>query len=478
MAIDRVLQLLGALLAASLVRGLAVLGVAFGVTALVRQLSRESRHLAWFAALAVFLLIPLAWLVLPPLPVDGTIPVQPSSGYRLATAPVLSGSEYARLVDRSFEQATLAREAPAALRRGAPLALTAAWAVGVLAFAIRLMFGWLRVRRLAAGAGGSRRLQALADGISAGLRIRRRPRVLLAAGCRMPFTFGALRPAIVLPFSARRWSGGRVGSVLTHEAAHVARRDLLPQMVGYAACVLFWFVPPVWLAYAAMLREAEACCDQQVINRGYRGSVYARDIVDLVRSAAGSILLPGAHRRAGAEEHGTAARRDRPAPAARREAARAPRHGRGARREPVLPAAARGALGCGADRFGSRRTTPSSARGSTRRTSSRSRHCRRRTSSAPTTGATATTGSRIPNPTREFLNTFEDTWIDRAGNRWYKIRVITMVYPSGAGRKEGFNLARVDAAGSVMEMAYAEYGYPATLEPVMSPRYTIYYRQP
>ena len=81
-------------------------------------------------------------------------------------------------------------------------------------------------------------------------------------------------------------------------------------------------------------------------------------------------------------------------------------------------------------------------------------------------------------PYAEFLNTFEDAWIDRAGNRWYKIRVITMVYPSGAGRKEGFNLARVDAAGSVMEMAYAEYGYPATLEPVLSPRYTIYHRSP
>ena len=52
MAIDRVLQLLGALLAATLVRGLAVLAAAFAVTALAKRLSLESRHLVWFVALA------------------------------------------------------------------------------------------------------------------------------------------------------------------------------------------------------------------------------------------------------------------------------------------------------------------------------------------------------------------------------------------------------------------------------------------
>ncbi|OHD70396.1 MAG: hypothetical protein A2177_15300 [Spirochaetes bacterium RBG_13_68_11] len=45
MAVDRVLQLLGALLAATLVRGLAALAVAFAVTVVVKKLSRESRHL-------------------------------------------------------------------------------------------------------------------------------------------------------------------------------------------------------------------------------------------------------------------------------------------------------------------------------------------------------------------------------------------------------------------------------------------------
>jgi hypothetical protein len=41
-----------------------------------------------------------------------------------------------------------------------------------------------------------------------------------------------------------------------------------------------------------MLREAETCCDQQVIDRGFRGPEYARDIVELARSCEGRILLP------------------------------------------------------------------------------------------------------------------------------------------------------------------------------------------
>ena len=73
----------------------------------------------------------------------------------------------------------------------------------------------------------------------------------------------------------------------------------------------------------------------------------------------------------------------------------------------------------------------------------------------------ATIGSRIPNPISENSSTPSRTaWIDRAGNRWYKIRVITTVYPSGAGRKEGFILVRIDATGTVLEMTYAENGYP------------------
>ena len=36
---------------------------------------------------------------------------------------------------------------------------------------------------------------------------------------------------------------------------------------------------------------------------------------------------------------------------------------------------------------------------------------------------------------------------------------------------------RINAAGTVMESAFAQLGYPTVLDPVMSPSYCIYYRQ-
>ncbi|MBN1838137.1 MAG: M56 family metallopeptidase [Spirochaetales bacterium] len=122
--------------------------------------------------------------------------------------------------------------------------------------------------------------------------MRRSPAVLLSERCRVPFTFGIRRPVIVLPASAPGWSAVRTDSALTHELAHIRRWNMLTQSIADGVCLVFWFIPPLWLAYAAMLREAETCCDQQVINRGIRGSEYARNIVDLANSCHGRILLP------------------------------------------------------------------------------------------------------------------------------------------------------------------------------------------
>ena len=477
MAVDRILQLLGALLAATLVRGLAVLAAAFAVTALARKLSRESRHLVWFAAIAAFLLIPPAWFALPPVRIGARIPVQPASEYRLAAAPVISGAEYARLVDRSLEQAVLAHEAPKLNERGVSLALLSAWVFGSLAFAARLLLGRSRVRRLAAGAHRDARLQGMADAMSARLSERRRPRVLLSPLCRMPFTFGVFEPVIVVPADAARWPPARAGAVLAHEMAHVLRRDIAVQSVAYAVCVLFWFVLPLWLAYAAMLREAEACCDQRVINQGFRTREYARGIVDLVRGSRGRILLPVR----------TTALVKRSMVQRRIEDILRLRPGRkplGVRATAGVLAACLCCLAPLLALTGAAQPVRLEAGDpyvGTWINEQNDRSERMKTSKAvvtPDGQQRDYTHLVDAEPVSEHVNTFEDLWIDRAGNRWYKIRVVRQAVPSGAGRMQGYVLMRINAAGTVMESAFAQLGYPTVLDPVMSPSYTIYHRQP
>jgi len=288
------LHLVGALLAVTLVRGLAVFLVALAVTSLARKLAGETRHLIWLGVIGSFLLIPLAWLLLPAIRIGARIPPVPTVPLRLAAAPMLSAREYVRLVGQTGMSPAAAVSAPQALSLSGAIALSlmCAWLTGVLTLVARLAFGKRKLLRLAAEAGGEQHLQAAADRLAEELAVRGPIPVLVSPTCRIPFAFGILHPRILLPQEAAQWPAGRLQSALTHELAHIRRRDLAAQTAGYAVCVLFWFVPPLWLAYAAMLREAETCCDQQVINRGFRGPEYAQDIVELARSCEGRILLP------------------------------------------------------------------------------------------------------------------------------------------------------------------------------------------
>ena len=292
MIFERCLHLVGALLAVTLVRGLAVFLAAFAVMSLVKRLGSETRHVIWLGVITSFVLIPLAWLALPAVRIGAGILLEPAAPYRLAAAPALSRADYELLIQRAREQASLVPQLEVPLLRRVTLALVSTWSLGVVFLGVRMLLGRGRLRRLLAGSSRDARFQILADGLAGQLAVRRRIPVLLSPLCRIPFACGILRPRILLPQEAACWPSGRLHSALTHELAHIRRRDLTAQTVGYAVCVLFWFVPPLWLAYAAMLREAETCCDQQVINRGFRGPEYARDIVELARNCEGRILLP------------------------------------------------------------------------------------------------------------------------------------------------------------------------------------------
>ena len=75
-----------------------------------------------------------------------------------------------------------------------------------------------------------------------------RVRVLHSAETPMPLTWGILRPVVLLPADAARWSRARLSAVLLHELTHVRRRDVLAQAIAQLACCLYWFHPAVWYA--------------------------------------------------------------------------------------------------------------------------------------------------------------------------------------------------------------------------------------
>jgi beta-lactamase regulating signal transducer with metallopeptidase domain len=59
-------------------------------------------------------------------------------------------------------------------------------------------------------------------------------------------------------------------------------------------CILFWFFPPTWVAFAAMVREAEKSCDGVAVAAEIRRADYARVLLNIARSCREHVLLPGA----------------------------------------------------------------------------------------------------------------------------------------------------------------------------------------
>ena len=77
-----------------------------------------------------------------------------------------------------------------------------------------------------------------------------------------PFVLGIFRPRIYLPFALHE---GSTSHVVTHERAHIRRKDHLWKPIGYMLLSIHWFNPLMWLGYILLCRDIELACDEKVI---------------------------------------------------------------------------------------------------------------------------------------------------------------------------------------------------------------------
>lgn len=77
-----------------------------------------------------------------------------------------------------------------------------------------------------------------------------------------PFILGIVRPKIYL-FSGM--DGEQLRYVLTHERAHLQRKDYLWKPLGYLLLAVYWFHPLMWAAYILFCRDIEFACDEKAI---------------------------------------------------------------------------------------------------------------------------------------------------------------------------------------------------------------------
>ena len=134
------------------------------------------------------------------------------------------------------------------------------WATVVLFQVVKLSSQRLRLSRILRRATPAETdLAAAALHVAERLQIRRAPNVLPTSLDCSPFVCGILRPTLVLSQGVLELlSAEEMKQVLTHEPAHVKRRDLVWGWLPQLAAMLYFFHPLAHLAAAARILKPRA----------------------------------------------------------------------------------------------------------------------------------------------------------------------------------------------------------------------------
>ena len=301
----------------AVLKGAVLVVVAAAAVYLLRRRSASSRHAVWTAAVIGHLAIPAlvlvlpAWRmpVLPPAPWATTAPSVVNSGAPVVAAIQTPAPEAAKNASGSAPSTPGAKSelknpagsspstpgpstavpstsAAPRTRPGIISILAAIWLVGAVLVLVRLAIGTWRVGQLA------REGARVEDGMWLSLAQRlanrlgvTRPLILLRGDrLAVPVTWGIVYPAVLLPEDSDSWTEERKRFVLVHEMAHVKRFDALTQLLAQLALAVFWFDPLVWIAAHQMRVEREHACDDYVLRDGTAPSLYAGELLEMVRS--------------------------------------------------------------------------------------------------------------------------------------------------------------------------------------------------
>lgn len=118
------------------------------------------------------------------------------------------------------------------------------WLIGLGAMLLYALVSYLRLRRR----------------VSVSLCVREN--IYLCDAISSPFILGVVKPHIYLPSGLDEVQRQ---NALSHEQAHLARRDHWWKPLGFALLAVYWFNPMLWLAYALLCRDIELACDERVI---------------------------------------------------------------------------------------------------------------------------------------------------------------------------------------------------------------------
>jgi len=287
------------------VRGLVLCLLAAATLLLLRRAAAAYRHLICVLALCGLLTLPLAQRLMPPLPLLSPAPAvlqqrtnaTEDAAQRLAPAATPSEPTFASVqpTEQSAstqpgpllpqDNATVASGTttlqptvgPGHSRSMAALLLGAIWVLGAALLLTRLMVAMLRLRRLERES----RDAMLGD-----------VPILVHTQIETPLTWGIRRHVILLPAALLSADPAVCESALSHEQAHIDRRDWVWNLFAEIVCALCWFQPGAWWLRRRMRFESERACDDRVLLSGIIGPDYAAHLLQIVQSVRTQEIAP------------------------------------------------------------------------------------------------------------------------------------------------------------------------------------------
>jgi beta-lactamase regulating signal transducer with metallopeptidase domain len=256
-----------------------VIAMAVGlVLALLRARTGAAAHAAWTAVMLAMLALPIAPKWLPAIPV--ALPQATSLTATMDAPPPPVVPQVAQASARSRAQADVARtDSPAApvvtgrvvslpgpTDSSWPRAALIAWLFVAVVLLARVIAGWVMASRLA------RRSRPIAG------RLYESPAVAT------PVAVGVWSPRIVVPRAWHAWAADMRAAVLTHELAHIRRRDTLVGLLAHVNCAIFWFNPLAWWLERRIAAAAEQACDDEVVRQSGERARYAELLVYMAHS--------------------------------------------------------------------------------------------------------------------------------------------------------------------------------------------------
>jgi beta-lactamase regulating signal transducer with metallopeptidase domain/uncharacterized membrane protein YkoI len=260
----------------------------------LRPLAARYRHPLWVAALVTSVVLTLS----SPLHISSASALSPTAAsvdrdqptlHELAaTKPVLERSD--ATPRRVPSRGMLSRTVMPTLALSKRLALTIAalygflllYRVGILARA------WIHARAVLRSARRVELSTQAAQALACCQRVLTLGQVsiLSSAAVAVPVTAGTMRPVLILPERLLRdGDADLLISALGHEAAHIARRDYLLNLVYEFASLPLWFHPAMRLVLRRIRQTRELRCDEIVTERLLEPRVYAQSLVQLAGAA-------------------------------------------------------------------------------------------------------------------------------------------------------------------------------------------------